>query len=258
MARPKRLGFRKKSIPMTALLLAGAFAAGSATFLAVRDSVVPQTPDTQQEYRLETPSPAGSSVTVPDTQQGEQEEQQEQQEQQEQDLVAVDPSTPASQQPEADPREQTEEAVSASASNDTQVSRLYVKPVDGEIVKPWSDGELVYSETLGDYRVHNGIDIAASVGTKVRAMADGVIADIYDDDLLGRVVEITHADGTVGRYCNLQQAGLSGITAGASVKMGDVIGGVGESALGESAEQPHLHLEVERQGQHIDPQQLFE
>ena len=117
---------------MTALLLAGAFAAGSATFLAVRDSVVPQTPDTQQEYRLETPSPAGSSVTVPDTQQGEQEEQQEQQEQQEQDLVAVDPSTQASQQPEADPREQTEEAVSASASNDTQVSRLYVKPVDGE------------------------------------------------------------------------------------------------------------------------------
>ena len=89
-------------------------------------------------------------------------------------------------------------------------------------------------------------------------MADGVIADIYDDDLLGRVVEITHADGTVGRYCNLQQAGLSGITAGASVKMGDVIGGVGESALGESGEQPHLHLEVERQGQHIDPQQLFE
>ena len=36
------------------------------------------------------------------------------------------------------------------------------------------------------------------------------------------------------------------------------LGGVGESALGESGEQPHLHLEVERQGQHIDPQQLFE
>ena len=45
--------------------------------------------------------------------------------------------------------------------------QLYVRPVDGEIVKPWSDGELVFSETLGDYRVHNGIDIAASVGTKM-------------------------------------------------------------------------------------------
>ena len=43
MARPKRLGFRKKSIPMTALLTRrGAFAAGSATFLAVHDSVVPE------------------------------------------------------------------------------------------------------------------------------------------------------------------------------------------------------------------------
>ena len=283
MARPKRLGFRKKSIPMTALLLAGAFAAGSATFLAVHDSVVPEDA-TVQEYRLEMPSPAGSSVTVPDGQQPQEEAQeqqpqeqaqeqqpqeqaqeqqpqeqaQEQQPQEQQELVAVDPGTPSTQQEQPEPDELAQEAVSASASNDTQVSRLYVRPVDGEIVKPWSDGELVFSETLGDYRVHNGIDIAASVGTKVRAMADGVIADIYDDDLLGRVVEITHADGTVGRYCNLQQAGLSGITAGASVKMGDVIGGVGESALGESGEQPHLHLEVERQGQHIDPQQLFE
>ena len=274
MARPKRLGFRKKSIPMTALLLAGAFAAGSATFLAVHDSVVPEDAMVQ-EYRLEMPSPAGSSVTVPDGQQPQEEAQeqqpqeqaqeqqpqeqaQEQQPQEQQELVAVDPGTPSTQQEQPEPDELAQEAVSASASNDTQVSRLYVRPVDGEIVKPWSDGELVFSETLGDYRVHNGIDIAASVGTKVRAMADGVIADIYDDDLLGRVVEIAHADGTVGRYCNLQQAGLSGITAGASVKMGDVIGGVGESALGESAEQPHLHLEVERQGQHIDPQQLFE
>ena len=274
MARPKRLGFRKKSIPMTALLLAGAFAAGSATFLAVHDSVVPEDA-TVQEYRLEMPSPAGSSVTVPDGQQPQEEAQeqqpqeqaqeqqpqeqaQEQQPQEQQELVAVDPGTPSTQQEQPEPDELAQEAVSASASNDTQVLRLYVRPVDGEIVKPWSDGELVFSETLGDYRVHNGIDIAASVGTKVRAMADGVIADIYDDDLLGRVVEITHADGTVGRYCNLQQAGLSGITAGASVKMGDVIGGVGESALGESGEQPHLHLEVERQGQHIDPQQLFE
>ena len=283
MARPKRLGFRKKSIPMTALLLAGAFAAGSATFLAVHDSVVPEDA-TVQEYRLEMPSPAGSSVTVPDGQQPQEEAQeqqpqeqaqeqqpqeqaqeqqpqeqaQEQQPQEQQELVAVDPGTPSTQQEQPEPDELAQEAVSASASNDTQVLRLYVRPVDGEIVKPWSDGELVFSETLGDYRVHNGIDIAASVGTKVRAMADGVIADIYDDDLLGRVVEIAHADGTVGRYCNLQQAGLSGITAGASVKMGDVIGGVGESALGESGEQPHLHLEVERQGQHIDPQQLFE
>ena len=85
MARPKRLSFRHKSIPMTALLLAGAFAAGSATFLAVRDSVVPQTPDTQQEYRLETPSPAGSSVTVPDGQQPQEEAQEQQPQEQAQE-----------------------------------------------------------------------------------------------------------------------------------------------------------------------------
>ena len=96
MARPKRLGFRKKSIPMTALLLAGAFAAGSATFLAVHDSVVPEDA-TVQEYRLEMPSPAGSSVTVPDGQQPQEEAQeqqpqeqaQEQQPQEQQELVAL-------------------------------------------------------------------------------------------------------------------------------------------------------------------------
>ena len=119
MARPKRLGFRKKSIPMTALLLAGAFAAGSATFLAVHDSVVPEDA-TVQEYRLEMPSPAGSSVTVPDGQQPQEEAQeqqpheqaqeqqpqeqaQEQQPQEQQELVAVDPGTPSTQQEQPEP-----------------------------------------------------------------------------------------------------------------------------------------------------------
>ena len=261
MAKPKGLSFRRKSIPLTALLLVGAFAAGSATFLAVRDAVVPDD-DPQQEYRLELPSPAGSSVTVPDDGgQDEPDPQDEEQPQESNNMVAVDPATPVTQQtqPEPDqPDQADDETISASASGDTRVSQLYVKPVDGQIVKPWSNGELVYSETLGDYRVHTGVDIAASVGAKVRAMADGEIRDIYDDDLLGRVVEITHADGTISRYCNLQQAGLSGIKAGATVKMGDVIGGVGESALGESAEQAHLHLEVEQAGLLIDPQQLFQ
>lgn len=78
-----------------------------------------------------------------------QEQAQEQQPQEQQELVAVDPGTPSTQQEQPEPDELAQEAVSASASNDTQVSRLYVRPVDGEIVKPWSDGELVFSETLG-------------------------------------------------------------------------------------------------------------
>lgn len=70
------------------------------------------------------------------------------------------------------------------------MKQLYIKPVDGTITKQWSGEDLVWSETLGDYRVHTGCDIAAAVGSKVRAMADGEVSDIYCDDLLGYVVEI--------------------------------------------------------------------
>ena len=45
---------------------------------------------------------------------------------------------------------------------------LYYTPVDGEIIKKYSMDALVYSETMGDYRTHSGIDIKAEISSPER------------------------------------------------------------------------------------------
>ncbi len=262
------LNRKRKGTATAAVILAGAFLAGGGAYIAVRDTLESPMPEVE-EFRLEVPqvTPSGPNeeefVESPLVEQLEIEEPQ---------LVPV--PTPEPEQVEETPQvtleavppevvqEPVEEVVEADITTptiaDTTVKELYISPVDGKIQKPWSNGELVYSETLGDYRVHTGADISAIVGSKVRAMADGEIVDIYTDDMLGRVIVIDHQNGVVTRYCNLLDGEVAGIEIGTEVEMGDVISGVGETALSEIAEGPHLHIEAERDGVSIDPVTLFE
>lgn len=128
---------------------------------------------------------------------------------------------------------------------------LYVWPVMGEISLPYSPDELLYSKTLDDWRAHMGIDIRATVGTPVKAMADGEVSDVYFDELYGNVVLLSHTGSLKSLYCNLSPE--VPVTVGQKVKAGDLIGGVGESALFEMAEVPHLHFEVLENGRQVDP-----
>jgi murein DD-endopeptidase MepM/ murein hydrolase activator NlpD len=132
---------------------------------------------------------------------------------------------------------------------------LYVWPVSGEITLPYSAQELVYSRTLDDWRAHMGMDIRAIVGAPVKAMADGEVADVYYDEMYGNVVVLSHSDSLKSLYCNLSPE--IPVEKGQKVKAGDLIGGVGESALFEQAEVPHLHLEVLENGKQIDPQKYL-
>ena len=241
----------KRGTLAAAIILVGAFLAGGGAYLAVRDAFVKDPIPEPEPFRLEVPdaAPLEEPTSEASTE----------------DLVAVPPVPVEPNEPEEtseEPEQEAEEEPAAQASTtpaaaDTSVKQLYIKPVDGTVTKQWSGEDLVWSETLGDYRVHTGCDIAATAGSKVRAMADGEIADIYQDDLLGYVIEIDHGNGVITRYCNLLDGQVAGIEVGAKVKMGDVISGVGETALLESAEGPHLHLEVLKNGVRIDPQELF-
>jgi murein DD-endopeptidase MepM/ murein hydrolase activator NlpD len=104
---------------------------------------------------------------------------------------------------------------------------------------------------MEDYRVHDGIDIAANQGTPVKACADGVVTDISVDDMLGQTVTITHGGGLVSVYADL----TTGITVkkGQTVEAGDVIGAVGQTAKCEIALVPHLHFAMLKNNQSVDP-----
>jgi len=134
----------------------------------------------------------------------------------------------------------------------------YTMPVAGTVTKAFSHDILVYSTTMNDYRVHNGVDIASGVGTPVKAFTDGVVESVYEDPLMGYTVVLDHGNGMKSYYSNLTPAFPDGIEAGKKVQEGEVIGGVGESILVECAEEPHLHFEVSSGGEYVDPMSFFE
>ena len=129
----------------------------------------------------------------------------------------------------------------------------FIAPAEGTVAKEHDLSVLVYSATMDDLRVHRGIDIASVAGSDVIAVADGEISAVYSDPMMGYSIEITHAGGAVSVYKNLTQTHASGIAEGVSVKQGEVISYVGDSAMIESADEAHLHYELLVNGESVDP-----
>ncbi len=130
-------------------------------------------------------------------------------------------------------------------------------PVSGEIMIDYSDSVPVFSQTMNDYRTHLGVDIGAELGTPVLAVADGTVTNVWADPFMGTCVSIEHSGNAVSFYKNLDDDVASGIVIGSTVKSGDVIGAVGETAMNEIAEEPHLHYELKVDGKHVDPKVHF-
>ena len=127
-------------------------------------------------------------------------------------------------------------------------------PVPGGECGEFTADELVWNDTLGHWSVHNGIDIIAPAGSVVIASEDGTVSAVYEDDLYGYVIEITHQEGWVTRYCSLST--LNMVKVGDSVKKGDIISAVGSTAIVENNIGAHLHFEVYMNG--IQQQVTFE
>ena len=128
-------------------------------------------------------------------------------------------------------------------------------PVAGTQIMGYSMEALSYNETTRDWRVHNGLDIAAEAGTPVVAAADGEIYTIYEDDTMGMTVVIRHNGGYITKYASLNQE-LS-VKVGDKVSMGQTIGTVGATALVETAMGPHVHFSVTYQDLPMDPEEFL-
>lgn len=136
---------------------------------------------------------------------------------------------------------------------DTQVpySSYYLNPVGGKVTKFYSS-ELVFSETMGDYRAHSGVDFEADVGETVYAINTGTVKAIYTDAMLGKVVEIDHAHNVIARYCSVETT----LKIGDAVTIGQPIGTL-EQIPCEAVEESHIHLEITHNGALVDPIDLM-
>ena len=177
-------------------------------------------------------------------------------------IIAPEPDGPSEAiptMPELDPEETVpvQSAVTLTIPRDEALDltpvapALVVNPLVGETVAAFSMDELQYSETMGDWRTHDGVDLAADAGTPVCAASSGTVLDVRDDDLMGTTVVISHDGGYDTIYANLQS--VPTVEIGDEVTAGQVIGSVGRTALSEAAEPPHLHFGVTKDGEFVDP-----
>lgn len=129
-------------------------------------------------------------------------------------------------------------------------SGSFALPMGTDIIKDFSNGEMVESKTMGDWRVHNGVDFAGSAGNDVVAVSKGSVTKVYDDSFWGTVVEIDHGNGMTVKYCGLKSG--SCLPEGSTVEKYDKIGSLGHIPV-EISDEDHLHLEILIDGENVDP-----
>ncbi|MBO5374074.1 MAG: peptidoglycan DD-metalloendopeptidase family protein [Clostridia bacterium] len=138
-------------------------------------------------------------------------------------------------------------------SSETTVLPEFSLPVDGEISFDFSDSVPVFSPTMEDWRTHLGVDVLGELGAEVLAVADGTVTNVWEDPFMGTCISIEHSGNAISVYKNLAKEVADGIVVGCSVKAGDVIGNIGETAMNEIAQEPHLHYELSVDGKIVDP-----
>lgn len=149
-----------------------------------------------------------------------------------------------------------EDSVQTSTSTEDERVRaaaaaVRVAPVSGAELRAYSVDMLAYNSTTRDWRTHEGVDLTAALGEPVQAACAGTVSAVYEDEFLGTTVVISHPDGYATQYANL--AATPTVSAGDSVSAGDVIGAVGETALLEIGEDPHLHFAVYLASEPVNP-----
>ncbi len=174
--------------------------------------------------------------------------------------VVVEPIEPVvpeveDEPPPIEPVSKPIEVVETKPTPTPVAPTLIVSPLTGETLTAFSVAELLYSETLCDWRTHDGIDIAAAPGTQVLAACSGTVLSVAADDLMGTTVVIDHGGGFETVYANLQS--VPTVAPEQYVSAGQVIGSVGETAIAESAVAPHLHFAVTKDGKPFDPSEFL-
>ena len=131
----------------------------------------------------------------------------------------------------------------------------FIKPVEGEIGMNYATEKLVYSNTLEEWITHNGVDILGEEAMPVKAIESGAIESVKMDPRYGNTIIIKHNDEYKSVYSNLSTTELAYV--GKKVEKGEIIAGIGKGFGFESKEKPHIHLEILKNGECINPLELI-
>ena len=153
------------------------------------------------------------------------------------------------EQPKEEPKNETTETQEQVTETKQEVT--FIKPTDGEIIGEFAKDNLIYSETLKEWITHTAVDIRADKTSVIKSSADGIVKSIVNDPRYGLTVIIEHDDGYETVYSNLLTAEF--VVEGEEVSQGQTIGTAGNTASFESSMDCHLHFELLKDGEYLDP-----
>lgn len=136
----------------------------------------------------------------------------------------------------------------------TPTAIVFGLPIDSPTVLKWySDSELMYNSTLNQWESHKGVDLVPENenNVSVYSVLDGVVTDVQESYEYGTIVKISHDNGFVSVYSSLDSE--LNIDISDSVKKGDKIGEISDSASNEQKTGKHLHFELFKDGKKVDP-----
>ncbi|MDM0998122.1 peptidoglycan DD-metalloendopeptidase family protein [Clostridium perfringens] len=133
----------------------------------------------------------------------------------------------------------------STSSTTSNSSSGFIRPVASSSITS-SYGPRVHPVT-GQYKVHTGVDFAASTGTPFVAAKDGVVTAAEYHPAYGNMVIIDHGGGFSTLYAHASQLKVS---VGQKVKQGQVVSLVGSTGYSTG---PHAHFEIRINGQHVNP-----
>jgi len=159
---------------------------------------------------------------------------------------------------------ETKKSASVESVGETQPDTVeiiedtsFITPIYGKVQKPFSIDVPVYSKTMDDWRIHEGVDIACYYGAEVYAAQNGTVAEVGYDINLGNYIVVKN-----GEY-ELKYTSLSTdikFNVGDKISQGQLIGTVSDSCISEICDEPHFHFEIKKNNEYVNPAEfiLFE
>lgn len=130
----------------------------------------------------------------------------------------------------------------------------FAKPCNGNVVTTFSENNLLYSNTLKEWIIHDGVDISVESGDSILAICDGKVIDVRYDYKLGNVVEVESGEYVV-KYACIEP--IDGLKVGNEIKLGDKIAVASTDAGFELDNGLHLHLEILKDNIQVNPNSVI-
>lgn len=160
------------------------------------------------------------------------------------------PSAPAEVPVEAHPMPVMNTANRAQEEQPGNTSPDWAKsqaPIRGKVTGGFTFG---YAAFFDDYRLHSGLDYTAPKGTPITAVLGGTVEAIYQHELFGLMITISHGEGWKSYYAPVEDVE---VVLGQWVDTGTQLGRLGSPPPAERDKGTHLHFELHRHGEPVDP-----